>query len=177
LLNPLIPGLKPLYNQIKSQPFLRLYGKFDKESAKIMEKKVPNYTIVPGPLQKIIPIDSSKGVYMVSYSDNKNALFLHKQYSDSENYRIYISNLICKAIDLPKDSLTLIAVKEYFWKTGTHYYIPLEYYPSREKFLSLAQHPMKNIIVIGEAVSRYQGWVEGALESVENVINKKNFIS
>ena len=35
------------------------------------------------------------------------------------------------------------------------------------------QHPIQNILVVGEAVSRYQGWVEGALESVESVLNKK----
>ena len=28
----------------------------------------------------------------------------------------------------------------------------------------------KNLFVVGEAVSRYQGWVEGALESVEAIL-------
>jgi len=28
------------------------------------------------------------------------------------------------------------------------------------------------MLVVGEAVSRRQGWSEGALESVENVLNK-----
>jgi hypothetical protein len=29
------------------------------------------------------------------------------------------------------------------------------------------------MLVVGEAVSRYQGWTEGALMSVEAVLNKK----
>ena len=42
-----------------------------------------------------------------------------------------------------------------------------------ETFIDLAQHPDKNILVVGEAVSRNQGWAEGALESVKAVLNKE----
>ena len=65
----LVPGASSktsLYQQIHGQPFLRLYAKFNKESAEIMKKYVTSYTIVPGPLQKIIPMDTNKGVYMLS---------------------------------------------------------------------------------------------------------------
>jgi monoamine oxidase len=31
---------------------------------------------------------------------------------------------------------------------------------------------MKNIYVVGEMISHKQGWTEGALESVEKIINK-----
>ena len=174
LVDPLVPtNLKQAYKQIHGQSFLRLYGKFDKKSAEIMENMVPNYTIVPGLLQKIIPMDKAKGIYMISYSDNKNAIILHKHFSDSTEFRYYVANLVCKAIGLPKDSLTIIAVKEYFWEIGTHYYEPLKGFSSRKEFVEKIQHPIQNILVVGEAVSRYQGWVEGALESVESVLNKK----
>jgi hypothetical protein len=72
----LIPDNNGVYKQIHGQTFLRLYGKFNKKSAAIMQQYVPNYTIVPGPLQKILPIDASKGVYMIAYSDNANAIAL-----------------------------------------------------------------------------------------------------
>jgi hypothetical protein len=173
LIDPLIPSMKGLYKQIHSQPFLRLYGKFDKKSAEMMENLVPNYTIVPGPLQKIIPIDAKKGIYMISYSDNKNATLLHKYFSDSPEFRHYLAKLICKAIGLPKDSLCIIGVKEYYWEIGTHFYEPLKGFLSRKEFVERIQHPLKNILVVGEAVSRYQGWVEGALESVDAVLTKK----
>jgi monoamine oxidase len=32
---------------------------------------------------------------------------------------------------------------------------------------------MDGMLVVGEAVSTYQGWVEGALESVEDAVSKK----
>jgi hypothetical protein len=41
------------------------------------------------------------------------------------------------------------------------------------EFLQKAQNPYENMIVVGELLCTNQGWVEGSLESVENVLNKK----
>jgi len=173
----LVPGAlnkKSIYQQIHGQPFLRLYAKFDEKSAKIMKKYVVNYTIVTGPLQKIIPIKPDKGVYMISYSDNNNALAL-KEYLENTPYnRKFFCELLEKTLGIPKGNLSIIAIKEYYWPIGTHYYEPLSRnFASREDFVDQAQHPQKGMIVVGEAVSRYQGWVEGALESVKKVLTKK----
>ena len=48
-----------------------------------------------------------------------------------------------------------------------------ELYKNREDFVYQAQHPEKGILVVGEVVSRYQGWTEGAVESVKAVLNNK----
>lgn len=170
----LFPDKNYLYNQIHSQPFLRLYGKFTKKSAVIMQQYVPNYTIIPGPLQKIIPIDSEKGVYMIAYSDNQNAVLLKDHLKDTPENRELYCKLIEKSLGIPNDSLHLIAIKHYYWSIGTHYYEPLKLpFKTRNQFLIEAQHPEKGILIVGEAVSRYQGWTEGALESVEAVLTKK----
>ena len=42
---------------------------------------------------------------------------------------------------------------------------------NRKDFINKAQHPEDGMLVVGEAVSRDQGWVEGALESVNIVLN------
>jgi hypothetical protein len=80
-----------------------------------------------------------------------------------------------KSLGMPKDSIHIIAIKDFYWPIGTHYYKPLnkELYSSREEFIEKAQHPEKGILVVGEAVSRNQGWTEGALESVEVVVTKQ----
>ena len=171
----LVSNNNELYRQIHGQPFLRLYGKFNKKSTAIMQKYVPQYTIVPGPLQKIIPIDSEKGVYMIAYSDNENANVLKDHLKNTAENRSLFCNLIEKSIGIPNDSLQLVAIKDFFWPIGTHYYEPLDklYFKTRDQFLKKAQHPEKGMLVVGEAVSRYQGWVEGALESVESVLTKK----
>jgi monoamine oxidase len=57
---------------------------------------------------------------------------------------------------------------------GTHYYEPLGGdFKNRSEFIRQAQNPEKGMIVVGEMVSRHQGWVEGALESVDAVIRKE----
>ena len=172
----LVPGADKktsLYKQIHGQPFLRLYAKFNKESAEIMKKYVTSYTIVPGPLQKIIPMNPDKGVYMIAYSDNDNALILKDDLENNlENRQLY-SELIEKSLGI-NEKLNIISIKDYYWPIGTHYYEPLKNnFNNRDDFLHEVQHPEKGMLVVGEAVSRYQGWTEGALESVESVLTKK----
>jgi hypothetical protein len=174
----LVPGASnknSIYQQIHGQVFLRLYAKFDKQSAEILKKYISNYTIVPGPLQKIIPMDQNKGVYMISYSDNNNATFLNKYLPNTIKNRDFFSDLMEQSLDIPKGSLKITDLKEYYWPIGTHYYEPLksEQFNNRNDFVYEIQHPEKGMLVVGEAVSRYQGWVEGALESVHSVLNKK----
>jgi hypothetical protein len=162
-----------LYKQIHGQPFLRIYAKFDKNSNEIMKKYVKHYTIVPGVLQKIIPMDTDKGVYMIAYSDNKNALNVKDHLKNTvENRKLY-EHLLEQSLGILSNSLKIISIKDYYWKVGTHYFDPLQGFKSRKDFLNAAQHPLPGVLVVGEAVSDYQGWVEGALKSVKNVINKK----
>jgi hypothetical protein len=171
----LVPDVHGIYKQIHGQPFLRLYGKFDKKSALIMKKYAPHYTILPGPLQKIIPMDSEKGVYMIAYSDNANAIVLKDHLKNTPENRDLYCQLIEQSLGIPNGSLQLVAIKDFYWPIGTHYYEPLNklYFKTRDQFLQQAQNPEKGMLVVGEAVSRYQGWVEGALESVQTVLTKK----
>ena len=173
----IVPGASSknsIYNEINGQNFLRLYGKFSKKSNEIMKEYVKGYTIVPGPLQKIIPMDSNKGVYMIAYSDNTNATFLKKYLEDTPKNREIFCYLLEKALGIPNKSLELVSIKDYYWPIGTHYYSPLSNkYDNREEFIRKAQNPEKGILVVGEVVCDNQGWTNGALSSVKAVLNKK----
>ena len=139
-----------------------------------MKEYVKGYIIVPGPLQKIIPMNENKGVYMIAYSDNENASFLKKYLEDIPKNREMFCDLLEKALGIPNKSLELIAIKDYYWPIGTHYYTPLSNnYDSREAFIHKAQNPENGILVVGEVVSDNQGWTNGALASVKAVLNKK----
>lgn len=174
----IVPGASDktsIYQQIHGQPFLRLYGKFNKQSAKIMSEYVKHYIKVPGPLQKIIPMNAEKGVYMIAYSDNANAIALKPHLENTEENRVFFSRLIEKSLGIPPNTLTLKAIKDFYWDIGTHYFEPLSKsssFRNRDEFVKAIQHPEEGFLVVGEAVSRYQGWVEGALESVEKVVTK-----
>jgi hypothetical protein len=161
---------KFLYSQIKGQQFLRIYGKFSKESIPVMKEKCSKTTIVPGPIHKIIPMNIEKGVYMIAYTDNEDAKLLDK-YKENRNV---LSRLLEIALDLPEKSLELEDIIDFYWNIGTHYYTPIRgAFKNRKDYCNHAQSPSENIRVVGEMISMKQGWVEGALESVENVINKK----
>lgn len=173
----IVPGASnknSIYNEIKGQTFLRQYGKFTKKSSEIMKKYINGYTIVPGPLQKIIPIDASKGVYMIAYTDNINATFLKKYLENTPKNREVFCYLLETALGILHESLELIAIKDYYWPIGTHYYTPLpNKYENREEFINNAQNPENGILVVGEVVSNNQGWTNGALSSVNACLNKK----
>jgi hypothetical protein len=146
-----------IYSQIESQNFIKVF-------AKSKDLDVDKYTIVDSELRKVIPIKDD--VYKIAFSDNKDALSI-KSKSDS-----YFKKLLSDHFN--KD-IKITNVKKFFWEEGTHYYKPLPIeYKSRKEFIKEAQHPKDNIWVIGEVVAERQGWVEGALSSVEKISLFKN---
>jgi hypothetical protein len=167
----LLPHMK-IYKQIHGQPFLYIYAKFNAESSDIMSQLVSTYTIVPGHLQKMIPF--SKSVYMIAYADNKNAEILQHHKENTPENRKFFEKQVEEALGIIPNTIKITAIKDYYWPIGTHYYEPLDraHYKSRTTFIREAQHPEPSMLVVGEDVSRRQGWAEGALESVANVLNK-----
>jgi hypothetical protein len=162
-----------LYKQIHNQPFIRVYAKFNKESSEIIKSLISHYTILKEPLQKIIPINSEKGIYMIAYSDNQSALYLKKYTLNTSSNREVFCRLLEEALSM-KTKLKITSIRSYYWDEGTHYYEPLYgNFKNREDFIYQAQHPQEGMVVVGEVVSIHQGWVEGALESVHNTITKK----
>jgi len=163
-----------IYQQIHGQNFLRLYGKFTKSSSEIMKQYVLGYTVVPGPLKKIISMNPDKGVYMIAYSDNEDAKYLKDRLTNTQKNRDYFCELLEEALGIPKGALNLIAIKDYYWPIGTHYYEPLRGpFKNRKDFIKKAQIPIPGMLVVGEMISMNQGWTQGALESVESVVTKK----
>lgn len=120
-------------------------------------------------------MDPDKGVYMIAYSDNNNALLLKNYLKNTPRNRNLYCELIEKSLGIPNGVLHILDIKDYYWPIGTHYYEPLkrEEFQNREDFLYKVQHPEKGMLVVGEAVSIHQGWVQGALESVNAVLDKK----
>jgi len=164
-----------IYDDIQGQPFLRLYAKFTKSSIPILKKFVKGFTFLPGPLQRIIPMDPDNGVYMIAYNDNNNTIALKDHLQNTKSNRNLYEILLEKSLGMSEGCLHIIAIKDYYWPIGTHYYKPLnkELYSSREEFIYKAQHPEAGILVVGECVSRNQGWTIGALESVEAAVTKE----
>lgn len=85
--------------------------------------------------------------------------------------REYWCRILEASLGIEQGTLELIGIRDFYWPIGTHYYKPLsEEYKNRNEFIKKAQRPIPGIFVVGELISRNQGWVEGALESVEAIL-------
>jgi hypothetical protein len=167
----LIPSSSKIYDDVACQTFARVYAKLDMP----LNLKGKRAIITQNPFQKIIEWSAKDNVYMISYSDNEVADYWKR---NENNMTEIIENNIEKIF---KQKVKVLKVKLIYWNCGTHYFKPLDttLYKTRDDFLKKAQHPMKNVYVVGEAFSKNQGWCEGALESVEKIIceldvNKKD---
>jgi len=155
----LLPQHSSLYQGIGVQPFLRTYVQFDPASAAIVQRYIPQTTVVSNALQKIIPMDAQRGVYMIAYADNRNAVAVRALGPKA------LAAAVVREFRIP-ESLRIVRLRHCFWQIGTHYYRPLSVrFASRVSFRRQAQAPEPGIRVIGESVSTNQGWVEGALET------------
>ena len=106
---------------------------------------------------------------MICYSDNRCAISLKEYIKNNATNRHYFCQLVEKALDL-KD-LNIIAIKSFYWEIGTHFYDPLKTpFKNRMEFIDEAQHPQENILIVGEMISKNQGWSNGAIDSV-SVLN------
>jgi glycine/D-amino acid oxidase-like deaminating enzyme len=158
----LLPN-QPLYRHVHSQPFTRLYAEFRGRSAKVMQAAIKGVTAVPGPLQKIIRMTDT--VFMVAYADNASAVDVARRVGNPQA----IAHLLEDSLGLARNSLTIHRLRDIYFRAGTHYNDPgLAVHPAFSRDALQCPHP--GLFVVGEAVAVHQGWVEGALESVDAVL-------
>jgi hypothetical protein len=156
-LRRLLPGIEA-YRHIHGQSFIRVYAQFSRATRGAMAERVPVLTVVPAPLQEIIPMDVSQGVYMIAYADNESAERVRER-ANAE----WCAREVERALLMPRKSLVITRIQTHFWEEGTHYYDRV----MTAKDRSAMSNPLPGVRVVGEAVSVNQGWVEGALETVE----------
>ena len=149
-----------IYKNVEGQPFVRLYVK--------LNKPIENYKkiIITGdPFQKIIEINKNECVYMISYSDNKVA----NRWKNCTNVKKIVVKAVKRIFNM---DVKVLKHKLIYWKIGTQYFKPLpKEYKNRDEFLEIAQNPVKNLFLVGEGLSKNQGWCEGSLESVNKIIS------
>lgn len=134
--------------KIGSIPFMRGYSYH-------VEGHGVKSTIKTKDLQdKLIPM--GKNILMVVYNDNCKARELNNLLGNKYNYE-----LLGKILKHYKTPITDFVHK--YWEHGIHYYKPtvndeIIYKPKKTD----------RIVFLGEMVSRMQGWVEGAIRSVDD---------
>jgi len=166
-------SLKPELNQVSCGSLCRIYSQFRPSDAKWM--KGLNKITTNNDLRMIIPIDSAKGIVMISYTDNRYAdawNTLHKQDvakgSDNSAVDTRIAKLIRETlhVDIPKP----IKTKVFYWSCGVGYWNV----GANSRLVAkrmIRPFGAKRIFVCGEHFSgTHQQWMEGALETSQTVV-------
>lgn len=167
-----------LQKTIISQPFSRVYAEFSKRTAHLLQQNnlLQAYTVLPNALNKVIPIrpDLPRPIYMIAYSDNANAVQVARM-AKKKNSRSWFEEKIVQGLGLPmhhpnrENKIKIHRLGHFYWPVGTHAYAPLPVrYVSRKAFVRELRNPLPNVHVVGEMASyKHQGWIEGALETVD----------
>ena len=61
-------------------------------------------------------------------------------------------------------------IKKHDWVEGCTYWLPGKY--NIDKAIKEAMNPHPNLYIVGESISKTQTWMEGALESAEQLLEK-----
>jgi hypothetical protein len=173
---------------LKTEPLLRIYAVFPSGTAGTQGGDGPWFAglgrvVFPGGLRYMIPVDESRGVVMISYTDGADTTHysgLVDRYGDeSAELRRAVLRDVRRwfpRLRIPEPTY----IKAHYWSVGTTYWLPLsrrETYKTAESLSAQIVHPfprsLSGVYVCGESYSAdKQAWIEGALESAEGVLTK-----
>ena len=159
---------KALFDTVVPISLHRIYAKYTTP----WFKTIPKFT-TDLQLRQFIPIDPDNGFGMVSYSDLFDADYW-KYFADQgetqleEQLKKQLKEIF-PSTKIPK----MEWVESFYWKEGVHAWLP-GVNPNKIRTELTKIHPF--IMIVGETYSMRQGWIEGALETVEDAIRniKKN---
>jgi hypothetical protein len=159
-------------------PLLRTYGVFPVQKGKSWFSGLPK-VVTGNPVRYFIPIDPSKGIAMVSYTDAGDAFRLMRLL-DSKGDKALGAFILKELRSLfPSRKIPdYTFFKSHPWTYGCTYWTPGSY--SVEEMSQKCMHPdpstMPSVYLCGESFSLRQAWMEGAIEHAESLL-KRHFKS
>ena len=153
-------------DRLKTQPLLRIYAVFPTIAGKSWFAGFSRI-VTPERPRYIIPINPSKGVIMISYTDaDDTAEYMHiqKKGGDKALEKVVVKDIrrLFPSLEIPQP----LDFHSHPWSTGATYWLPGTYSPFKES--AVACHPLPaafpTVWLCGESWSTRQAWVEGALE-------------
>lgn len=140
-----------LIDNIFGVPFMTMYAQVESAG------KYPS-VVVGGLLGKMYPL--GKNILMVAYTDNIYAEELYHACKDLSKEKLieYIQGLV--RVESGFEDVTISDLVYHYWPVGIHQYHSLVK-KNRQRY--------GNVYLIGESISLNQGWVEGAVETVDGL--------
>ena len=151
---------------VVSKPLVRIYAFFPLVNNKVWFDDLNGYITTKTLLSQIIPIDKQKGILMI-YCDGPNAKTWHDLHKKNmlRNELIYHLTKLFITRDIPEP----IDIHISYYAEATHMWKPSV--DSRQVYKDIMQ-PIKDepIFIVGETYSLTQQWSEGALQSVNDLL-------
>lgn len=163
--------INKLLNYVEETPLLRIYAQYPKNIINYHSwfDKFPTKIITGSKLKYIIPVDYSKGLIMISYTDGKYTDYWMNSISDN-NLDKKLELELKKTfpdIEIPKAEW----IKPCYWQYGAGYW--KKGINSEEHLDNIIQpNPKESLYICNENYSKHQTWMEGSLQSVNLVLNK-----
>jgi len=160
----------PLVTHIKTEPLLRIYMIFDTSKGPVWFSDLGK-VVTPQRPRYILPMDASKGVIMISYTDGSDTRsYITKDPATLEAMVLEDIRALFPTRTIPKPLLC----KAHPWNPGASYWLPGHYNP--ETISTTSIHPLPvalpNVWVCGESWSLCQTWVQGAIEQSQLCFRK-----
>jgi monoamine oxidase len=164
-----ISGLEkwPLLKQLAMRPLLRVYAIFPGESWFDQRKIV----FVNNPIRYFIPIDASRGICMLSYTDaDDTQTWMKDAMGDSEKLQERMMKAIRRAFPMRRIP-DPIYFKTHPWTDGCTYWLPVAKATTTPATPAGPHKIYDGVYACGESFSLdKQCWMEGALESAEDLV-------
>jgi hypothetical protein len=172
---PQTQGLSIL-KDVKMEPLHRIYAVFpvDKKTGQAWFGDIGRF-VTRTPIRYFIPIDASKGITMISYTDGDDTIpwmNLAKGAQPSEETLGFLLTQECRKLFPGKNIPYPTFLKSHPWESGCTYWLPGLYDPhavSKESFQPFG-NDIPNIHICGESFSLRQAWMEGALENTRDLL-------
>lgn len=169
---------RQLLERVDGEPLYRLYAKYKPEDVSQIEFLWEEKRLLPPPLRFVIPINKEQGLIMISYTDGEETKFWVDKLAEGGNNKVIESinqelKKIYPKITFPKPEW----LEHCYYDVGAHYWKPKTLDNSNiqklvQENVSILDNPNNNILIVGEAYSSHQAWIEGALETAEIAHNK-----
>jgi len=164
---PFLQSIHNLLNSVEDSSLFRIYAVFPKNSdGKVWFHDIPK-TTTNLPIQQFIPINADSGLVMITYSDTKNA----RQWQQDKINDVFKKKIMknIRMLFSEKKIPEPIFLSSSFYAEGTHVW---KVNCDGESLQPRITQPLRNmnLYICGESYSTNQGWIEGALETSNTVV-------
>jgi hypothetical protein len=158
---------------LRMEPLLRIYAIFPTKKGVSWFSGMP-HTVTDSPIRYMIPIDPSRGIIMISYTDGNDTKHWMKYGTNNEKHVMQEIKRLFPNKVIPDP----IYFKEHAWNNGCTYWLPGSYDVKEASHQSLHPMPQKfpGLFMCGESFAIHQCWMESALDQADKLLKHPSFI-